>query len=80
MSDEAFREIKNQAHALIAEGDEVFYARVLERVFAEHGESWMNLCPNCQALCRTRRSKQCPRCFASWHREASEPCSNQKHG
>jgi hypothetical protein len=63
---ERFQEQSEAVWALLADGQEAFYQRTLARVFAEHGESWMNLCPHCKALCRTRRSKQCPRCFARW--------------
>jgi hypothetical protein len=46
---------------------EVFREQVVARVLAEHGMACLNLCPKCGALCRTRRARQCPRCFFNWH-------------
>jgi hypothetical protein len=67
---EHYPTVADKAFELISNGAEAFYQRTLARVFAEHGESWMNLCPNCHALCRTRRARQCPRCFSRWKEAA----------
>jgi hypothetical protein len=56
-----------EAEALLADGPERFRERVVARVLAEHGMACLNLCPKCGALCRTRRARQCPRCFFHWH-------------
>ncbi|WP_309721348.1 hypothetical protein [Armatimonas sp.] len=63
---EQFQEQSEAVWALLTDGPEAFYKQTLKHVIAEHGESWMNLCPSCHALCRTCRAKQCPRCFARW--------------
>ena len=58
-----------EAMALLVDGEQAFTERTATRILAEHGEACLNLCPKCQALCRTRVAQQCPRCFFAWHAE-----------
>lgn len=54
--------------ALIADGEEKFYDSVYARIMREHShEVFINRCPKCNALARTPKAKQCPKCFHSWH-------------
>lgn len=56
---------------LLADGSEVFMARVSDRIMREHrNEVFLNYCPRCGALTKTPRAKQCPKCFFSWHEDS----------
>ncbi len=68
-----FPENRAEAEALLADGPERFHKRLVARVLGEHGEACLNLCPKCKALCRTRRARQCPRCFFDWHESKAVP-------
>lgn len=55
---------------LLEKGSETFYKTAVERVLRDnHNKDFLNLCPKCNALARTPKSKQCPKCFYSWHNE-----------
>jgi rubrerythrin len=52
---------------LLENGSEQFYKRTVERVFKDNlNKEVLNLCPKCNSLARTPKSKQCPKCFYSW--------------
>lgn len=56
--------------ALLAKGEARFKRDVVRRLLEEHpDEIFFNRCPQCQALTRTPRAKQCPQCFFDWHEE-----------
>jgi hypothetical protein len=54
--------------ALLADGEEAFFDRVVLRVIREAGDRivW-NLCPKCGALARTPRACLCPVCSHTWY-------------
>lgn len=56
---------------LLQRGEEAFLAAVRDRILQEHGDGILNLCRRCGALARTAHSKQCHKCFFSWHNEES---------
>ena len=59
-----------EVHALLANGEEHFMAGVRDRILRERaGEVFLNRCRKCEALAKTPRAKQCPKCFFSWHDE-----------
>lgn len=66
-----------EAELLLAGGEQFFKERVITRLLVEHGETCLNLCPRCHALCRTRRAQQCPRCFFAWHGEHPDTIGEQ---
>lgn len=56
--------------ALLADGNEKFYARICERILTEDKEKVMlNLCPKCDTLCRTPLACLCPnsKCNHTWY-------------
>ena len=54
--------------AIIANGETQFYDLLCARILREHShEIFFNHCPQCNALARTPKAKQCPSCFHSWH-------------
>lgn len=55
---------------LMEDGFEVFQERVVNRILEEHSDKiYFNLCPKCNQLVRTPKTKQCQHCFHSWHNE-----------
>lgn len=53
---------------LLEDGGNEFYKRTVERVFRDNpNNEILNLCPKCNALARTPKAKQCPKCYFSWH-------------
>lgn len=53
---------------MLKKGAKEYEKKVCNRIMAEHpNEIKLNLCPNCSALARTSTSRQCPKCFYSWH-------------
>lgn len=49
-------------------GIKEYEKKVCSRIMAEHvNEIKLNLCPKCSALARTSKSRQCSKCFYSWH-------------
>ena len=55
---------------LLENGSEEFYKKTVERVFRDNpNKEFLNLCPKCNALTKTPKAKQCPKCFYSWHEE-----------
>ena len=60
--------------ALLSAGREIFFEKTVERVIAESADQiFFNYCPQCQALAKTPRAKQCPTCFFSWHETKESP-------
>jgi hypothetical protein len=60
-----------EVRASLASGPDVFMKAVCDRLLREHPDRiYFNRCPRCQALARTTKAKQCPKCFFSWHDEA----------
>jgi len=60
----------NEILELLRNGAEEFYKVAVERVFRDHPKKeYLNLCPKCRVLVRTREAKQCPECFYSWRGE-----------
>jgi hypothetical protein len=56
---------------LVKLGPAAFQSHVVARLLREcSAQLVLNRCPKCQALARTPRAKQCPRCFFSWHETA----------
>lgn len=54
--------------ALLADGPEIFYQRVAQRIWDESRDKvYLNLCPNCQRLARTPSARQCRFCGHDWH-------------
>jgi len=54
--------------SLLEKGEAEFYKKAVERVLQENpSKEFLNLCPKCNALTKTPKAKQCPKCFYSWH-------------
>ncbi|MEK7724759.1 MAG: hypothetical protein AAB336_10450 [Acidobacteriota bacterium] len=54
---------------LLENGSEEFYKIAVERVFREKpNKEFLNFCPKCNALTRTPKAKQCPKCYFSWRK------------
>jgi hypothetical protein len=59
---------KPEVLRLASEGYEKFVARTGERIFNDHqDEIVLNCCPQCGALARTPRARQCRFCGRDWH-------------
>jgi hypothetical protein len=57
-----------QVLALLKQGTDAFYQAVRDRILCECADKvFLNHCPKCGALARGPKSKQCPKCFFSWH-------------
>src|SRR5215207_10619590 len=57
-----------QVLSLLENGKESFLVSVRDRILRESAdEVYLNHCPRCEALARRPQSKQCPKCFYSWH-------------
>ena len=53
---------------LLDGGIDQFKIRTAERILMDHeSEIFLSRCPKCSALTRTPKSKQCYKCFHSWH-------------
>lgn len=58
----------NNVLKLLENGENEFYKLTVERVFQDNPDKEiLNLCPKCNALARTPKAKQCPKCYFSWH-------------
>ncbi|HSI65667.1 MAG TPA: hypothetical protein VLE43_21250, partial [Candidatus Saccharimonadia bacterium] len=60
-----------EVEALLADGPESFYRRVVQRLYEEHRAD-LNLCPECGALCRTPKACLCPVCNHTWYHARRE--------
>ena len=57
-----------QVLALLGNGREAFFEAVRDRILREHSDAvFLNHCSRCRALVRRPQSRQCPKCFFSWH-------------
>jgi hypothetical protein len=57
-----------QVLALLENGEDAFMESVRDRILRESAdEVYLNHCPKCGALARRPQSKQCQKCFYSWH-------------
>lgn len=55
---------------LLENGSEEFYKKAVERVLKDNpNKEFLNLCPKCNALTKTPKAKQCPKCYFSWHNQ-----------
>jgi hypothetical protein len=56
------------ALALVALGFPELKRRVVESIWAQHGQELaINRCPKCNGVCRTPEAKQCRCCHHDWH-------------
>ena len=67
------RWLNNEAEVieLLKNGKEEFFRKVMEKVYSEKLEE-INLCPKCNAICRTPRACLCPRCNHSWYEQRNQ--------
>lgn len=61
-----------EVEALLADGPERFYRRVVRRLYDERRAD-LNLCPKCGALCRTPEACLCPACNHTWYHMRGAP-------
>lgn len=59
------------ANALVALGSQEAERRIAQRVFDQHKNEIINLCPSCGKLARTPNSQQCRHCGHDWHNRQS---------
>ncbi len=53
---------------LLENGSEEFFRKTVERILRDYpNEVFLNKCPKCNALTKTPKAKQCPKCYFSWH-------------
>ncbi len=81
----AQREAENSAHParellssdpkvmqLASDGIDAFLVRTAQRILDEHGnEIALNYCPQCGALAKTPKARQCRVCRHDWHSASS---------
>lgn len=54
--------------ALAEKGIDYIFENVRGRLQKENSQfEQLNFCPKCNALARTMKAKQCPKCFFSWY-------------
>ena len=61
----------------VREGEDIFKRKLIERLKRDYpnkaimqeylNEGVVNRCPKCNAVTRTAKARQCPKCFYSWH-------------
>ena len=67
---ERFVSADPEVRAMLKKGQEQFLTDVRDRIIRERADDvFLNCCPQCGALTKTPRAKQCPKCFFSWHDE-----------
>ncbi len=59
------------ANELVALGGDVAMRRIAQRVYDQHKNEIINLCPSCGKLARTPNSQQCRHCGYDWHKRQS---------
>jgi hypothetical protein len=51
----------------LGDGPDALFALITSRLLRDNATTIvLNRCPECQALCRTPRAKQCPNCQQRW--------------
>lgn len=60
-----------KANELVALGGEAATQRIAQRVYDQHKNEIINLCPSCGKLARTPNSQQCRHCGHDWHNRQS---------
>jgi hypothetical protein len=60
-----------KATELVALGGEQARRMIAQRVFDQHKNEIINLCPACGKLARTPNSQQCRHCGHDWHNRQS---------
>jgi len=61
---------------LVRDGLEAFVLRTGKRILNDHRDQIvLNCCPQCGALARTPKARQCRTCRHDWHDDAGSQCS-----
>lgn len=74
----AKRFLTPEIEKLLRDGEQDFLDLVRQHILREHGNDILNLCPKCGTLARTAQSKQCQKCFYSWHDQPKRVIGNSE--